>query len=115
RSWQADAGARHLGYAADYAAMVDAFTRLAEATGAARWIREATSTADGLLERFWDDEDGGLFTTGDDAEQLITRPKDLLDNATPSANSLAAVALQRLAALTGIERYYERAEDILRL
>ncbi|HEX7095525.1 MAG TPA: thioredoxin domain-containing protein, partial [Acidimicrobiales bacterium] len=115
RSWQADAGARHLGYAADYAALVDAFVRLAEATGQSRWIAEAVRTADGMLERFWDHDDGGLFTTGDDAEQLVTRPKDLLDNATPSANSLAAVGLQRLAALTGIERYRERAEDILRL
>jgi uncharacterized protein YyaL (SSP411 family) len=115
RSWQAQAGARHLGYAADYAALVDAFTRLGEATGQARWIHEAVRTADGLLDLFWDRDGGGLFTTGDDAEELITRPRDLLDNATPSANSLAAVALQRLAALTGETRYRDRAEDILRL
>ncbi|HEY2332334.1 MAG TPA: thioredoxin domain-containing protein, partial [Acidimicrobiales bacterium] len=35
RSWQADTGARHLAVAADHAALVDAFTRLAEATGRA--------------------------------------------------------------------------------
>ena len=58
-------------------------------------------TADALLELFWDDERGGLFTTGHDAEALVARPKDLLDNATPSANALAAVGLLRLAALTG--------------
>jgi uncharacterized protein YyaL (SSP411 family) len=115
RSWQADAGARHLAYAADYASMVDALTRLAEATGEARWIHEATRTADGLLDLFWDGEGSGFFSTGHDAEKLIARPKDLLDNATPSANSLGAVALLRLAALTGAERYRERAEDILRL
>jgi uncharacterized protein YyaL (SSP411 family) len=115
RSWQADSGARHLAYAADHAALVDAFTRLAEATGKAKWIHEARATADSLLARFWDDERGGLFSTGDDAEALITRPKDILDNAVPSANSAAAVALLRLAALTGESRYRERAEDILRL
>jgi uncharacterized protein YyaL (SSP411 family) len=115
RSWQADAGARHLAYAADYASMVDALTRLAEATGEARWIHEATRTADGLLDLFWDGEGSGFFSTGHDAEKLIARPKDLLDNATPSANSLAAIALLRLAALTGVDRYRERAEDILRL
>jgi uncharacterized protein YyaL (SSP411 family) len=115
RSWQADAGARHLAYAADYASMVDALTRLAEATGQARWIREATRTADGLLDLFWDGEGSGFFSTGHDAERLIARPKDLLDNATPSANSLAAVALLRLAALTGVDRYRDHAEDILRL
>ncbi len=115
RSWQAQGGARHLAYAADHAALVDAFVRLSEATGEARWIDAARSTADALLDLFWDEERGGLFTTGRDAERLVARNKDLMDNATPSANSLAAVALLRLAALTGEERYRDRARQILRL
>ncbi len=125
RSWQAEGHAsrshgrsgraRVLGYAVDHAALTDAFVRLAEATGQARWIDAARSTADALLERFWDEDRGGLFTTGNDAERLVARNKDLMDNATPSANSLAAVALLRLAALTGEGRYREHAEQILRL
>ena len=115
RSWQADSGARHLAYAADHAAVVDSFLRLAEATGEARWTHTAMQTADAMLKLFWDDENGGLFSTGTDAERLFTRPKDILDNATPSANSLAAVALLRLAALTGLEHHRARAADILRL
>ena len=78
RSWQAD-GRRpgaHLAYAADHAALVDAFTRLAEATGEARWIAEAAADAPTPCSTcFWDDDAGGLFTTGDDAEPLITRPE----------------------------------------
>ena len=115
RSWQSGAGARHLGFAADHAALVDAFVRLAEATGEARWIDAARSTADALLELFWDSERGGVFTSGSDAEELIARNKDLMDNATPSANSLAAVGLLRLAALTGEDRYRDHAVEILRL
>ncbi len=115
RAWQADAGARHLAYAADHGALIDAFTRLAEATGQARWITEARSVADAMLELFWDAERGGVFTTGHDAEALITRTKDLMDNATPGANGLAAVGLLRLAALTGDDRYRDRGEDIVRL
>ena len=115
RSWQADAGAKHLAYATDHGALVDAFTRLAEATGEARWIAEARAAADALLDLFWDDERGGVFTTGHDAEALITRTKDLMDNATPGANGLAAVGLLRLAALTGDDRYRERGLDIVRL
>jgi uncharacterized protein YyaL (SSP411 family) len=115
RSWQREGGARVLAYAADYAWLVDAFTRVGEATGQARWITSARSTADEMLSLFWDDEVGGLFTTGHDAERLIVRSKDLLDGATPSANSVAAVALLRLAALTGEERYATRAEEMLRL
>jgi uncharacterized protein YyaL (SSP411 family) len=107
--------ARHLAYAVDYAALVDAFTRLGEATGQARWIALARETADAMLDLFWDDDGGGLFTTGNDAERLITRAKDVLDNATPAANSLAAVALLRLGALVGEPRYEARARVIIEL
>ena len=117
RSWQDDgdgAGrAQHLALAVDLAALVDAFTRLAEATGQARWIAASTETADELLRLFWDPEAPGFFTTGDDAERLIARTKDLLDNATPAANSLAAVGLLRLTALTGIERYRDHASALV--
>jgi uncharacterized protein len=115
RAWQADAGAKHLAYAADHGALVDAFTRLAEATGEARWINDAREAADALLDLFWDDERGGVFTSGHDAEALIARPKDLMDNATPGANGLAAVGLLRLAALTDEPRYREAGEAVVRL
>ncbi len=56
-----------------------------------------------------------MFTTGHDAEALIARPKDLMDNATPGANGLAAVGLLRLAALTDSTRYREAGEALVRL
>ncbi|MEM7286518.1 MAG: thioredoxin domain-containing protein [Actinomycetota bacterium] len=120
RSWQEGAaglpgGARHLAVAADLAAVIDAFVRLAEASGQARWIVAATETADQLIDLFWDEEHGGVFSTGSDADPLITRPKDLADGSVPSANSAAATALLRLGALTGAQRFTDRATDILRL
>ncbi|HEY2302388.1 MAG TPA: thioredoxin domain-containing protein [Acidimicrobiales bacterium] len=115
RSWQGGRPGGSLAVAVDYAWLVEAFTRLGEATGAARWITEARSVADDLLALFWDDEDGGLFTTGHDAERLIARAKDTYDGATPSANSVAAVALLRLGALTGEARYGEAGAGICRL
>ena len=118
RSWQDDGAggqARHPALAADHAALLDGFVRLAEATGQARWIAEAVAVADVLLDRFWDPDQAGLFTTPHDGEVLVARPKDLLDNATPSANSLAAVGLLRLGALTGEGRYRDRATDIVGL
>jgi len=115
RSWQRSAGHRHDALAADHAALVHAFVALAQATGEARWVAEAVTVADLLLERFWDAERGGVFTTADDGEALIVRQKDLLDSATPSANSLAAVALYRLSALTGERRYSHQADQILQL
>ncbi|HEX6417493.1 MAG TPA: thioredoxin domain-containing protein [Acidimicrobiales bacterium] len=115
RSWQAGGGARHLAFAADHGALVEAFVRLAEATGRARWIAEARGAADALLDLFWDAGRGGVFTTGSDAERLVARNKDLTDDATPGANSLAAVGLLRLAALTGDDRYRNHVDQILRL
>ena len=117
RSWQADGSprARHDALAADHACLVDAFTRLGEATGQARWTHAAVEVADALLDHFWDTEAGGVFTTADDGEALIVRQKDLLDNATPSANSVTAVALYRLAAITGERRFRNHADQTLRL
>jgi len=114
RAWQAEAGARHLGVGADYAAVVDAFTRLAEASGEARWISEAVLAADALLDLFWDTSAGGILTVGRDAEALVANPKETFDGATPSANSTAALALARLGALTGNTRYEDHAVAIVR-
>ena len=113
RSWQADGGARHLAYAADYAWLIEAFTRLAEATGRARWVTAAAETAEALLDLFADPAGGGLFTTGHDAESLFVRPRDFYDGAVPAANSVAAVALVRLGALTGAARVNEGAGQII--
>jgi uncharacterized protein len=115
RSWQSEGGARHLAYAADYAWLVDCFTRLSELTGTAMWIERAVDTADGLLELFHDDADGGFFTTGRDAEALIVRTKEVIDGATPAANSVAALSLARLAALTGSDRYRSGAAEVVDL
>ena len=68
-----------------------------------------------LLRLFADDERGGFFTTGTDAEALIVRPKDVQDNATPSENSLACNGLLRLAALTGESRYEDAAARWIRV
>ena len=51
-----------------------------------------------MLDRFADPA-GGFFDTADDHERLITRPKDLQDNAMPSGDAMAATVLLRLAAL----------------
>jgi hypothetical protein len=115
RTWHRDAEAKHLAMAADLANLIDAFTRLYELSGVARWVSLARDAADQLITHHWDEHEGGLFTTPNDGERLIVRQKDLIDNATASANSVAAFALQRLAALTGVDRYAEHADGIFKL
>jgi uncharacterized protein len=115
RSWTQSGGARHLAYAGDYAWLIDCFTRLAELTGQAVWTERAVDAADGLLGLFHDDQGGGFFTTGHDAEELIVRTKEIFDGATPSANAVAALALARLGALTGDERFSRSAREVVDL
>jgi hypothetical protein len=97
RSWQGGR-ARHLGVAADHAWLIEACTRLSELTGKARWRARAHRVSRELLELFWDDGAGGFFTTGEDAEKLIVRPKEYLDGALPATNSIAVHALLRASA-----------------
>jgi len=112
RSWQ-DGVARHLAYASDYAWVVDCFTRMNELTGKTVWLEHASATAHEMLDLFTDGSTGTLWTTGSDADPILVRPVDLLDDATPSASSVAASSMLRLGALTGDTVLVRAAERIL--
>jgi uncharacterized protein len=88
---------------------------LYESTFELRWFEEATTLAGEMLRLFRDDERGGFFQTGSDAEELVLRPKELYDNATPSGNSVAAEVLLRLALFTGDAAYEQAGLSGLRL
>ncbi|MFO0908294.1 MAG: thioredoxin domain-containing protein [Isosphaeraceae bacterium] len=102
------------GYLDDYANLIDALTRLFEATGTPRWLDAAGRLADTLIAEFSDPDDGGCFYTGLSHETLIARTKDAYDNATPSGNAMAATALLRLGHLLGRNDLIEHAERALR-
>jgi uncharacterized protein YyaL (SSP411 family) len=76
-----------------------------ELTFQSRWLREARAVADSMVERFWENDPGQFYDTARDAERLIVRPRDVMDNATPAGNSVAAGVLLKLAALTGEADY----------
>jgi hypothetical protein len=103
-----DGRSQHLAVLADYAWVVDAAIRLFEATGSGVWLDRARATADDLIAHFGA-VDGGFFSTGDDAEALVVRPRDHYDGVIPSGSSIAADALVRLGAITGEQQYTERA------
>jgi uncharacterized protein YyaL (SSP411 family) len=108
-------GHAHLkGYLEDYAFLADGLLALYEASFNPRWFSEARSLMDEAIALFADEQNGGFFDTGSDHEALISRPKDIMDNATPAGNSVAVDVLLRLAAFTGSEAYRQRADDYLR-
>jgi uncharacterized protein len=114
RSWQGGR-ARHFAVLGDYAWLVEACVRLSEWTGTARWRARALDVGAQLLHLFWDDEAGGFFTTGSDAETLVVRPKEFSDGALPSGNSVAVAALLRAGALTDDERIDSAVERTMTL
>ncbi|GCF11450.1 thioredoxin domain-containing protein [Dictyobacter arantiisoli] len=108
-----DGRARLRGYLEDYAFLADGLLALYEASFTTRWFVEARATMDQAIILFADEQQGGFFDTGTDHESLISRPKDIMDNATPAGNSVAMDVLLRLSALTGESSYRERADIYL--
>ena len=109
-----DGQARFPAYLDDYAFLLDAILELLQARWNNQHLEFATRLADTLLEFFEDKEDGGFWFTADDHESLMHRPKPLADDAVPSGNGIAALALQRLGFLLGETRYLDAAERVLR-
>ena len=108
-----DGSARLNGYLEDYVFLADGLLALYEASLDSRWFREARTLMDQALVLFADEQNGGFFDTGSDHETLINRPKDIMDNAIPSGNSVAVDVLLRLAAFTGENSYRQRADAYL--
>src|SRR6185369_1062111 len=112
RSWR-DGRAEHAAYLDDYAFLVAGLLDLYEATGEARWLREAVALDAVLAVHYEDGEGGGFFMTADDAEALLAREKPAWDGAEPSGNSVHALNLLRLHELTTDDAYRRRAERTL--
>lgn len=87
----------------DYAGAAWGLTLAYEALHERRWLDAAQILVSNVLERFADPEHAGFFDTPSDHESLITRPKDLFDNATPGGNSVMSEVLLRHALLFGRE------------
>jgi uncharacterized protein YyaL (SSP411 family) len=111
RTWK-DGQAHLNGYLEDYAFLIDGLVALHEATLDPAWLIEARGLTDTMLDLFWVNGEG-FYDTARDHEQLVARPRDVFDNATPSGTSVAAEVLLRIASLTGEGRYADRAREVL--
>ncbi|MFP4058176.1 MAG: thioredoxin domain-containing protein [Candidatus Brocadiia bacterium] len=98
----------------DYAFLAWGLLELYQATFQVPYLEAALGLADGMLERFWDSDGGGLFLSPADGEALLVRRKEAQDGALPSANSVALATLLRLGRLTGRAALEAKAAAIAR-
>lgn len=114
RVWR-DGTAGVNGFLEDHAFMVEALLDLYEAVFEVEWFDRARGLAETMMDRFFDNDRGGFFTTSHDHELLVAKRKDVGDHPIPSGSASAALGLLRLAALTGEDLYRTRAESVLRM
>jgi hypothetical protein len=111
RTWKTGE-ARLNGYLEDYSYLIEGLLELYQTTFEPRWFVAARELAEVMIAHF-QASSGGFYDTSDDHEMLITRPRDLQDNATPSGNAMAVTALLKLAGLTNDLRYVDIAHQAL--
>jgi uncharacterized protein len=116
RLWRTykDGRAKINAYLEDYAHVIDGLLELYMTTFEPRWYREAFRLADIVLEHFMAEDEGGFYDTSDDHEELIVRPRNMQDNATPSGNALMAYELLRLTGYSGETRFEAAALGLYR-
>jgi uncharacterized protein YyaL (SSP411 family) len=100
------------GYLEDYSYLIEGLLELYQTTFDPRWFVAAQELTETMLTHY-QASDGGFYDTGDDHETLITRPRDLQDNATPSGNAMAITALLKLVGFTNDLRYVDMAHQAL--
>jgi hypothetical protein len=112
-TWK-DGRARFNAYLDDHAFLLDAALELLQTRWHTEHLGFAAWLAEQLLARFEDGASGGFFFTSHDHEPLLHRAKPMADEALPSGNAVAALALGRLGHLLGEPRYLEAAERTVR-
>ncbi|MFX1532306.1 MAG: thioredoxin domain-containing protein [Promethearchaeota archaeon] len=97
------------GYLTDYSFFIWGLIEMYEATFDVFYLECAIKLHNIQLEEFWDDNIGGFYFTSNNAEELLTRQKEIYDGAVPSGNSIAMLNLLRLSFITGNSDLEEKA------
>ncbi len=102
------------GFLDDYALLAEALTHLFELTGEPRWLQLADTLCEGLMQLFYDSKVQGFYYTAAHHERLLSRQRDIFDNATPSGSAAAITALWRCGKLTANTRFTQTATAAMR-
>jgi uncharacterized protein YyaL (SSP411 family) len=101
------------GYLEDYAFLARGAFDLYQATGDVEPLDVALTLADTIVDAFWDADDGTIYFTADDGEELVTRPQELTDSSTPSSLGAATDLLCVLDGFVPDADYRGIAGDVL--
>ena len=108
-----DGVSRITGFLEDHAALGLGMLALYELTFDATWLQHADALARSMVQWFWDNDSGAFYDTASDQQDLLTRPRDITDNATPAGTSLAVELLLRLGDLHADTDMTRRAHAVL--
>jgi uncharacterized protein YyaL (SSP411 family) len=101
------------GYAEDYAYLIFGLLELFQADGDPRWLEWAITLQDRQDELFWDEAEGGWFSTTGRDPSVLLRLKEDYDGAEPAASSVSVLNLLALEHLVGDGRWHAKAERTL--
>ena len=99
-------------YLEDYASLGLGLLSLYEASLDPKWLTSCVELANQMIELFWDPSENLLYDTGSDQEPLLIRPRDIIDNATPCGNSMAAELLLRISTLNDDPEFRNKAGSL---
>ena len=99
----------------DYAFVIWGLIELYHSAFDVEYLVWANKLTDLMIEKFWDEENGGFYFSPIDGEALIARTKEAYDGAIPSGNSIALLNLLRLARMTGRTELEDKADKLLKM
>ncbi|HZS17562.1 MAG TPA: thioredoxin domain-containing protein [Candidatus Udaeobacter sp.] len=102
------------GFADDYAFVVQGLLDLYEASFDVAWLKFAVQLQETQDRLFFDEKNGGYFSTSGKDESVFLRMKDDNDGAEPAASSVAALNLLRLAQFRDDKQNSERARKTIK-
>jgi len=111
RSWR-EGQARQNAFLEDVAGLALGLLSLYQSDPDLRWYQAADRLVSDMIAHY-QAGDLGFYDTRDEDDPLIIRPKDLQDNATPSGNALAALALLQFSAYTGSQSMRSLVSEML--
>jgi uncharacterized protein YyaL (SSP411 family) len=103
------------GFLDDYAFLVWGLIEIYEANFDDNILRTAVDLTRIMIDRFWDEKNGGFYFTAKDAADVILRRKEAYDGALPSGNSVSLLNLLRLGRLTGSPSFEEMASRMFKV